>query len=732
MPPNSEIEKLERRWKENPKGTVFAPYAEVLRKHGDHLLARDVLRQGLELHPDHIPGNIVLGRCCLDLREDGPAEAAFHHVLDLDQENVIALKALADITERQGRLMEAATWLSRLISVDPSNDEARDQLARVDAAREAAAAAMSAPLTQSAGQAPEPTRGDDITEALPLVSRHAPPPPLPEAPTVEVATGQISEDADAALDARFSLFDDSPDKTVPIGLPSLGSHAAPPAPPAPVVEMIEPAALELVEPEPEPAPEPEPMPMMERTEFVPPESVTPEPSLETIDVGEVYAIGHEESSSIELRPSSATEFQTPDDSAALLELAPSGSEFQVPDASSELTLSSAGGTEYQTPSGADELLRTAQRTPEPEPEPMPVLEPEPLPEPEQTIRFDEEPRPYSKVVTTGFAAIELMPTQELPTEPAEAPLEIVEPEPASEPVEARFLEIESETVAAEEPAVEAVAEAEPEPEPAVVELEQEPVAASSLVEMLAAASTGEVVEESIPEPDAETVAAAEPESPLKLIFPEDSTEPEPPRHRRISEEVAAQPEPVASDHGIVEPAPVLTESMAELYMRQGHLAEALNVYRELSLRQPDDRRLQQRIADLQATLAAGSRRHSYVAMDTGGESVESFFRSLADARPAGSAASRPMVEDEQSGGAPTRPANDPLSLSAIFGDESASAATAAATGDAPSKPQAPDAFSFDQFFGAASGGASTSAPGGRPSQGEDLDQFQHWLKSLKK
>ena len=73
MPPNSEIEKLERRWRDNPKGTVFVPYAEVLRKNGDHAMARDVLRQGLELHPDHIPGNIVLGRCCLDLGEDGPA-----------------------------------------------------------------------------------------------------------------------------------------------------------------------------------------------------------------------------------------------------------------------------------------------------------------------------------------------------------------------------------------------------------------------------------------------------------------------------------------------------------------------------------------------------------------------------------------------------------------------------------------------------------------------------------
>jgi len=717
MPPNSEIEKLERRWKENPKGTVFAPYAEVLRKHGDHLLARDVLRQGLELHPDHIPGNIVLGRCCLDLREDGPAEAAFNHVLDLDQENVIALKALADITERQGRLMEAANWLTRLISVDPSNDEARDQLARVEGAREAAAAAMTAPLTQSAGQAPEPTRAEDITEALPLVARHAPPspPPLPEVPTVEVATGQISEDADSLLDARFSLFDDSPDKTVPIGLPSLSTREPPPpaTPPAPVLgtpEFIELAPLDLVEPE----------PIVEPTEAVLPHSAAPEPILDQIEVGELYAFGHEESAPIDLRPSSATEFQTPDDSAALLDLAPSGSEFQVPDASSELALSSSGGTEYQTPSGADELLRAAERVPEPEP--APAVEPEPLPAPEPVIAFDDEPRPYGKVVTTGFAAIELMPTQELPTEPTDEPLTLLEPEPEPEPAREEIIVVE------------------PEPEPVAAEMESEPVAiemepepeASSLVDMLAAAGAATVVAQSEADVSSEGAEPADQESHLKLIFPDDVSEPEPPRHRRITQEMATAAEAVPTEQSATEPAPVLTESMAELYLRQGHLAEAMNVYRELAARQPNDPRLQQKVRDLQAALAAGTRRHSYVAMDTGGESVESFFRSLADARPAGSAASRPMVEDDQGGGAPTRPANDPLSLSAIFGEEAASAGTASPAGEVPSKPQAPDAFSFDQFFGAASLGGGNSAPGGRPSQGEDLDQFQNWLKSLKK
>ena len=61
------------------------------------------------------------------------AEHAFLHVLELDTENVIALKALADITERGTRFGDAARWLEQLLTVDRSNDDAREQLDRVRA-----------------------------------------------------------------------------------------------------------------------------------------------------------------------------------------------------------------------------------------------------------------------------------------------------------------------------------------------------------------------------------------------------------------------------------------------------------------------------------------------------------------------------------------------------------------------------------------------------------------------
>jgi tetratricopeptide (TPR) repeat protein len=140
----SEIEKLERRYTENPQGLTFAPLAEVHRKNGDVARALELLRSGLTLHPDYIPASIVLGRCHLDLGDLPSAETAFTHVLSLDGENVIALKALADIAERQYRFDESERWLHTLLAVDRSNDEAREQLSRVEASRRQAQVASSA------------------------------------------------------------------------------------------------------------------------------------------------------------------------------------------------------------------------------------------------------------------------------------------------------------------------------------------------------------------------------------------------------------------------------------------------------------------------------------------------------------------------------------------------------------------------------------------------------------
>src|SRR6476661_9712053 len=172
----SEIDKLERRYAENPHGLTFAPLAEVHRKNGDVARALELLRIGLELHPNYIPASIVLGRCHQDLGDLPAAEAAFAHVLRLDDENVIALKSLADMNERQGRLEEAERWLHRLVSVDRSNDDARQQLERIEAAQAEAREGTPAATPMASPSA-------DVAEPAATSAAAAPVASVPEQPS---------------------------------------------------------------------------------------------------------------------------------------------------------------------------------------------------------------------------------------------------------------------------------------------------------------------------------------------------------------------------------------------------------------------------------------------------------------------------------------------------------------------------------------------------------------------
>ena len=142
----SEIEKLEKRWAENPKGRNFAPLADAYRKAGELDKALELCTAGLELHPDYVSAHIVFGRCLIDQKNDPGASDVFRKVLTLDPENVLALKILAEIAERGGRHDEAAEWLTRLLAADPMNGDAAEHLARAKS-KAAQAASKQGPPT---------------------------------------------------------------------------------------------------------------------------------------------------------------------------------------------------------------------------------------------------------------------------------------------------------------------------------------------------------------------------------------------------------------------------------------------------------------------------------------------------------------------------------------------------------------------------------------------------------
>lgn len=578
----NEIAKLESRWRENRQGLTFAPLAEAYRKMKEPQRALEILGEGLGLHPDYIPASIVLGRCHLDLGDDAAAEDAFNRVLALDGENVIALKALAEITERHLRFDEAEGWLRQLLAIDRSNEEARAQLVRVEDSRRNTA-------------------------------------------------GIARDESGAAVDAAI-ITEDRPAlvATPPAPVEAAPAEAAPaPAEGAPVE-----AADEGHDFEPAETMDVEPMAEIE------PHGETAYTAFDTADAGGAVE-------GLEPR-----EFVSPDVAVPILEeldesVNLSGTLTPIQKAE-ELELRSSGAMEFQAPDAAADLGGSA-----------------PFSDEEPTLEMPAEQ-------WTPLAADEERTTETW----AEPAADVAWPElEEAEPLAEESPDLSPAAAFDEAPALE---------EPAVFE--------DTLDEAFAA------------------------ESPVE--------------------------EPAVA---AVEPDLVVTESMAELYLRQGHLQEALTIYRELFLRNPEDLRLREKVDELETAEAEAestpARAESWSAAATGGQSVASLFRELLAARPGGapagprreptggSGAESPAAAAPSAGeGEPTRPADDHLSLSAIFGDDS-SPVPPAMPSNAP--PPSPDGISFDAFFdSAAPAEPAVRRPAAR--EDDDLDQFHAWLQNLKR
>ncbi|HEY6090556.1 MAG TPA: tetratricopeptide repeat protein [Gemmatimonadales bacterium] len=126
----SEIEKLEARFNDNPKGRNFAPLADAYRKAGLIDNAIVLCQNGLQLHPDYVSAYIVYARCLVDKKDDPAALGVFKKVLELDAQNIIALRGLAELAERNGNYAEEVQWLGQLLNADPMNGDAAEALAR--------------------------------------------------------------------------------------------------------------------------------------------------------------------------------------------------------------------------------------------------------------------------------------------------------------------------------------------------------------------------------------------------------------------------------------------------------------------------------------------------------------------------------------------------------------------------------------------------------------------------
>ncbi len=242
---SSEIEKLEKRWLQS-SGLVFAPLAEAYRKAGLQARALEILEQGLALHAEYAPALIVRARCHLDTGDLGAAEEAFNQALGRDPNDPIALRGLADVFERTGRLPEAVDKLRALVDVDPRNSEARQVLDRLLATPAPVPEVVAAaPVPEPAPESFEPARDQLDSLDFDVVNLSAVE-SLPALPEASFGT-PVDEDF---LVQSFAVE--------PLEVPAVGETPGPILwTPAPIVEAVE--TVETVAPDPIEPTEPEPV-----------------------------------------------------------------------------------------------------------------------------------------------------------------------------------------------------------------------------------------------------------------------------------------------------------------------------------------------------------------------------------------------------------------------------------------------------------------------------------------
>ena len=107
MADNPRIEELRRRVQADPASIAFAALAEEYRRAGRYKEAIETCRTGLQRHPSYLSARVTLGRSLVQIAQFDEAREVLEHVLRAAPENLAAIRALAEIHERQGETPEA-------------------------------------------------------------------------------------------------------------------------------------------------------------------------------------------------------------------------------------------------------------------------------------------------------------------------------------------------------------------------------------------------------------------------------------------------------------------------------------------------------------------------------------------------------------------------------------------------------------------------------------------------
>jgi tetratricopeptide (TPR) repeat protein len=126
------IQELRRRVQEDPASIAFAQLAEEYRRAGDNEQAAIICRAGLEHHPTYLSARVTLGRALIELNRLDEALQELTTVLTSAPENLPAIRAVAEIHQRQGRMPEALDYYRRALTLAKYDPELESTVERIE------------------------------------------------------------------------------------------------------------------------------------------------------------------------------------------------------------------------------------------------------------------------------------------------------------------------------------------------------------------------------------------------------------------------------------------------------------------------------------------------------------------------------------------------------------------------------------------------------------------------
>jgi len=201
------IEELRRRLLKDPASIAFAQLAEEHRRAGDLDEAIRVSEAGLEQHPGYLSARVTLGRALAELGRLDEAADEFSRVVEAAPDNLIAVRALADIHHRLGRTTdghsgEGAAGASSEVPASATEPAVPGFLSEADVAVRGdtveSESAVQEPDVFASGKSDDEVAGPDTFEI------DTAGPDTPETDTPEIETARIETVPSATVDTDAS------------------------------------------------------------------------------------------------------------------------------------------------------------------------------------------------------------------------------------------------------------------------------------------------------------------------------------------------------------------------------------------------------------------------------------------------------------------------------------------------------------------------------------------------